>query len=179
MLSELLKTDERLKILYYALYTDNFTVTEVSNITGVTKGLVSRFLDYMHSQGLLEREKNRFNVVNSANTRALKLLLNVARIDAIALHRDWIKALGLFGSWALGTNTLDSDIDVWIKVDSRPSELELAKLQQEIGEMTSSDVNLLTVTPEYSKILKEDEPFFHSLMKTSYPLIGDDIDWTD
>jgi predicted nucleotidyltransferase len=168
-----------LKILYYALYTDNFTVTEVSNSTGVTKGLVSRFLDYMHSQGLLRRERNRFNVIYSAKTRALKLLLNVARINATTLYKDWIRALGLFGNWALGTNTLESDIDVWVKVDPRPPGLELARLQQEIGAMTSSDVNLITITPEYLKTLRDDEPLFHSLMRTSYPLIGDDIVWTD
>jgi len=179
MLSELFKTEKRLDILYYSLYANDFTVTEVSRRTGVTKGLVSRFLDYMHSQGLLRRERNRFEVIDSAKTRAVKSLLNIARIDTEALHKDWVKSLGLFGSWALGSNTIESDVDIWVMVDERPAEFELARLQNEIGAMTFSEVNLITITPEYLKVLRQDEPFFHSLMKTSSVLIGDDIEWID
>jgi len=166
-------------MLYYCLYTSDYTVTEVSRQTGVTKGLVSRFLDYLHSQGLIEREANRFYVTNVPTTRAVKLLLNISRIEMGALHRDWLTGLGIYGSWAQGTNTLESDIDVWIKVDENPGEMELARLQNQIKEMLSSEVNTITITPEYLKTLRQDEPFFHSLIRTSYTLIGDGIEWPE
>ncbi|NOR60642.1 MAG: ArsR family transcriptional regulator [Methanosarcinales archaeon] len=55
MLTELFKTKERVRIISYIMYQKNFTVNQVSNETGVTKGLVSRYLRYAYGAGLLTK----------------------------------------------------------------------------------------------------------------------------
>jgi len=58
MLTELFKTKERVRIISYILYQESFTVNMVSNETGITKGLVSRYLKYVHEVGLSTKIKN-------------------------------------------------------------------------------------------------------------------------
>jgi DNA-directed RNA polymerase specialized sigma subunit len=55
MLVELFKSEERLKILYCSLYQKDFTVMHVSRETGVTKGLVSRYLKKLDELGKLQK----------------------------------------------------------------------------------------------------------------------------
>ncbi len=43
MLTELFKTKERVRIISYILYQKNFTVSQVSNETGVTKKIGSSY----------------------------------------------------------------------------------------------------------------------------------------
>ena len=44
VLSEILKTSDRIFILRYAAVNSSFTATDVVNATGKSKGLVSRYL---------------------------------------------------------------------------------------------------------------------------------------
>jgi predicted nucleotidyltransferase len=85
--------------------------------------------------------------------------------------------LGLYGSWARGTNHQDSDLDVWIRADSLPPESELARLQMILSLQADSEVNLLVLTPEKLERLKrEDPPFYNSLVLNSITLKGEPIE---
>jgi len=178
MLTELFKTKERVNILYYVLYQNAFTVNQVSKETGVTKGLVSRYLNYLHRVGLLNRLGNSYRTKDCAHTRAVKLLLNLNKLhnlDSLDIH--WAAGTGIFGSWALGTNTYESDLDIWVKVDAYPSEYELARLQKDIRTMAGVEVNLLVLTHEKMEgMIKADPPFYNSLIRTSVVLEGESIE---
>lgn len=177
MLTELFKTKKRVKILYYILYQDAFTVSQVSKETGVTKGLVSRYLNYLNTGGFLDRFGNLYNIRDCAHTRAVKLLLNLNKINIDLMNVNWATGAGIFGSWAHGTNTYKSDIDLWIKVDIYPSENELAYLQKDVRTMTGAEVNLLVLTPKkIDEIKKTDPPFYNSLIRTSVILVGEPIE---
>ena len=91
MLTELFKTKERLKILYYIMYQKSFAVNQVSKETGVTKGLVSRCLNYPNATGLLNRSGHSYypddnahnaGVDGRAVNRAVKVLLNIGSLEA-------------------------------------------------------------------------------------------------
>ncbi|MDI3488537.1 MAG: hypothetical protein PWR26_1254 [Methanosarcinales archaeon] len=177
MLVELFKSEERLRILYYSLYQRDFTVTQVSRETGVTKGLVSRYLNKLTEFGLLVKHGRVYRFGDSAMIRVIKLLLNLNKIDEDSLKRDWIKGFGLFGSWAKGTNTDESDLDVWIKTETYPSEFELGKLQKKLREMVGTEVNLVVLTHQKIKELKEkDRPFYNSIVNDSIVLWGESIE---
>lgn len=53
-----------------------------------------------------------------------KILEKLASIDK---EKFGILELGLFGSYAKGTNTLDSDIDILVKLDSSSSKVKYEK----------------------------------------------------
>lgn len=177
MLTELFKTKERVRIISYIMYQKNFTVNQVSNKTGVTKGLVSRYLKYVHGAGLFTKIKNSYQPIDCAHTRAIKLLLNLNKINIKSPDLDWATGIGIFGSWAQGTNTYESDLDIWVKVDAYPAEYQMARLQRDIGAMVGVEVNMLVLTPEKIKSIKmADQPFYNSLLRTSIVLKGGSIE---
>jgi predicted nucleotidyltransferase len=177
MLTELFKTEERAKILRYVMFRSAFSVAEVSRATGITKGLVSRYLRRLVEHGLLHKEGRTYSPLDGAHSRAVKLLLNLERFDLSALSLGSAKGLGLYGSWARGTNHQDSDMDVWIRVDSLPPESELARMQRDLGLQASSEVNLLVLTPEKLERLKRDDvPFYNSLVMNSVTLKGEPLE---
>ena len=177
MLTELFKTEERARVLRYVMFRSAFSVAEVSRATGVTKGLVSRYLRLLVEHGLLQKEGREYSPHDGAHSRAIKLLLNLERIDLSTLSLGSDKGLGLYGSWARGTNRQESDLDVWIIADSLPAESMLARLQKELSQQADSEVNLLVLTPEkLERLKKEDTPFYNSLVMSSVTLKGESLE---
>lgn len=177
MLIELFKTEERAKVLRYAMFRSSFSVAEVSRATGVTKGLVSRYLRLLVMHGLLQKEGREYSPNDGALSRAIKLLLNLERIDLSILSLGSARGIGLYGSWARGTNHQESDLDVWIKADGLPPENTLARLQKDLSQQADSEVNLLVLTPEkLERLKKEDKPFYNSLVLNSVTLKGEPIE---
>jgi predicted nucleotidyltransferase len=177
MLTELFKTEERACILRYVIYRKSFRAVDVSRETGVTKGLVSRYLNILEMQGLLQKKGREYYPHDCARCRAVRLLLNLERIDLSALSLGFARGIGLYGSWARGTNDEESDLDFWIKADSLPEQSILARLQRDLSVQTGSEVNLLILTPEkLDRIRREDPPFYNSLILSSATLKGEPIE---
>jgi predicted nucleotidyltransferase len=177
MLIELFKTEERAKVLRYAMFRNSFICSEVSRATGVTKGLVSRYLRLLEEYGLLQKDGRKYSAHDGAHSRAIKLLLNLEKIDLSTLSLGSARGLGLYGSWARGTNHQESDLDVWIRADSLPAESELARLQKDLSWQVDCEVNLLVLTPEKLERLKrEDKPFYNSLVMGSVTLKGESLE---
>ena len=127
--------------------------------------------------GLAAKKGREYSPQDGARCRAIRLLLNLERIDLSALSLVSARGIGLYGSWARGTNDQESDLDVWIKADSLPGQSILARLQRDLSIQTGSEVNLLTLTPEKLERLKiEDPPFYNSLVMDSVTLKGEGLE---
>jgi len=177
MLIDLFKSKERVKILYYVLYRDNVSVTGVSKETGTNKGLVSRYLDNLARHELLQKIDKKYRVLDNAMVRAIKVLLNLDRLSPKPVTFDQVHGIGIFGSWAQGTNTYKSDIDVWIRVERYPPEKELAQIQNALRKAAGCEINLLVLTPQKMRELRsKDAPFYNSLVRTSIVLDGEPIE---
>ena len=177
MLVELFKTEERACILRYVMFRKSFRASEVSKATGVTKGLVSRYLRLLESYDLLQKTGREYSPQDGPNSRTIKILLNLERIDLPALSLVPARGWGLYGSWARGTNDRESDLDVWIKADNIPSEILLAKLQGDLSLKAESEVNLLVLTSEkLERMKREDTPFYNSLIMNFLNLKGEPIE---
>ena len=177
MLVELFKTEERACILRYVMFRKSFRAAEVSRATGVTKGLVSRYLRLLEAYDLLQKTGREYSPQDGTNSRTIKILLNLERINLPALSLVPARGLGLYGSWARGTNNQESDLDVWIKADSLPSESLLARLQKDLSLKAESEVNLLVLTPEKLERMKiEDAPFYNSLIMDFLTLKGEPLE---
>jgi predicted nucleotidyltransferase len=51
---------------------------------------------------------------------------------------------GLFGSWARGEATRDSDVDILVRFEARQSLVDLARIEREISEELGQSVDLVT-----------------------------------
>lgn len=177
MLVELFKTEERVEILRHVMFSSGYTVSEVSRTIGINKGLVSRYLRYLEKQGLVQRDGRRYSPLDGALPRVVKLLLNLESIDLSSLNLGAAKGLGLYGSWAKGTNRQDSDLDVWIRAEVQPSENDLARLQRDLSLQTGSEVDLLVLTPKkLERIKREDPPFYSALITCPVTLKGEPLE---
>jgi len=175
MLPELFSSKKRIQILEYALYQDNIRVTKVSEELSLSKGFVSEFLFILHKNKILHKDK-AYHPTNNPLTRTIKILLNINKIDITKIKKPFIKGIGLYGSWANGTNTVDSDLDIWFKTNKYPDEKELAHLSKILREMTHTNVQLLVLTPQKTEQIKKDTPFFSSLYYSSILLWGEPIE---
>ncbi len=176
MLSELFKTPERWNILHEVFLRNEIRVTEISKDTNTSKGLVSRFLKEMEKEGLLLRKGLKYYNKNTSLVKAIKVMLNLNILKWEEISPSWAQSAALYGSWASGTNTDESDVDIWIKTDKAPSTHKLTQLYKKIRNRTSSEIHILILTPEKLEDIKlNDPPFYDSLKNNSLVLEGEPV----
>lgn len=173
----MLSTKERLRILLYILYKkDEINITEVAKETGVSKGLVSNFFRILAKEKILVRKKRKFRVNDNLKVKALKIFLNLYRVDENLFRKfKFIRGVGIYGSFVKGENSEKSDIDMWILIN-KTSEENLAKLSKEL-KRKYGNVKPLYLTEEKLKTLKEkDKVFYYSLVFGSINIYGEKIE---
>lgn len=176
-LSRIFSSEERIKVLRYVLYINRpFGVIDVTRDVGVSQGLASEYLKLLYDFDILNRTGTKYSTKDNAVVRSIKTLLNVFTLNVKELKEflNEIEGFGIYGSWATGTNTVDSDIDVWVRVKSHPGDLWAAKLADKIRELTLAPrVDLIILTPD--KIEKLRGKKLYEDMKNGIILYGGGI----
>ena len=168
MLSKLFTTERRMRILSSLLEKDTFGVEEVARELKISKGTVSSYLKELIEGGLVKKEGRRFRWADENAQRELKREVNywTLREKLISLKSDWIKALGVYGSFARGENRRDSDVDVWILVEEEDP-LKVAELHENLELLTGRKVDLMVLTKERLNRLKVENPYLYWNIKLS------------
>ncbi|MBM3120505.1 MAG: winged helix-turn-helix transcriptional regulator [Chloroflexi bacterium] len=178
-MSTLLARDKE-RILEYILSnpTKNVGVRDIAKVLGLSPAHVSRTLKELRNNNIISD-----NVVNLANpmVNSLKVFFNIKLVqekDIInKLTTAEISGAGIYGSWANGTNHEDSDLDIWIKVRKHPGETKIASISGELRKALGRRVQILILTPERIKRLKDNDPaFYYSLVHSSINLWGETIE---
>ncbi|WP_048151613.1 nucleotidyltransferase domain-containing protein [Palaeococcus ferrophilus] len=175
---ELLSTEERIKILRHVLEQPLVGVEETAKATGVSKGLVSKTLSLLVKYGIAEKRGRKFRILNNPKKRELKRFLNFTYLypKLEGLREGWTLGLGVYGSFARGENTPESDLDVWVLTE-RPSIQKSASLKRKIEAVVGREVNLLVLTPGRLRNLRENDPvFYYSLVYGSMLVWGEALD---
>lgn len=176
-LPALFRTKERIKLLRATLTLPVCTVQQITTRTGLSKGLVSQYLALLEREGLLERNNRVYQPKNCSLTAAVKRLLNVDLVSAEFKKPSWAQGTGMYGSWADGTNTDESDLDLFLFSEALPSGIMVAELERDVSRALNVEVHVLVLTrKKITGMRKSDEPFYQSFMKQSITLEGD---WYD
>ena len=173
----LFSTKERIKILSHLIYKKNYiSVSKVSGDINLSKGLVSKYLDFLVKEGVLKRSGGKFLVKNNIQTKAIKILLNLNIFDNNFFKKyRFVKSAGLYGSFVKGTNNEDSDTDLWIFVEKTNDE-NLAKLTNELQKKFGNIKPLYLTKEKIILLKKEDMIFYYSLIFGSIVVYGDEIE---
>jgi predicted nucleotidyltransferase len=173
MLQELFSTNERVKILNVVLFEQGLNNASITRKADVNKGLVSIFTRSLIDKGIVEKRDRRYYFRSTPFVKQLKVLLNLSKMQDIEeLIPGSIIGMGLFGSWADGSNDTDSDLDLWMMMDEIDHE-EVGEVIQIIRERISSEPNILLLTPKkWKRMKKEDFPFTSSLLRNTITLAG-------
>jgi len=127
-MESLFSTSQRIKILEAVIFrTDSVSVNNIASQLKLSKGLVSKYFQILLKEQILKKEKGKLVVADNASVKAVKILLNVRRIDTRTFGKyPFVTAVGLYGSCARGENTEDSDVDLWVRVKDVDTAIDLA-----------------------------------------------------
>jgi predicted nucleotidyltransferase len=74
--------------------------------------------------------------LNNSSVKSIKIIFNINQFKPSFFKKyPFIEGVGLYGSCVKGTNTEDSDIDLWIKL-KKIDELKLAQLTNALKKKT-------------------------------------------
>ncbi len=172
-IDKIFSTRERLKILTAVIYSEGeFGVNETAKRLKLSKGLVSKYFGILEKEGIIGRKRNKFSVMDSGVVKGIKTMLNTLRIDPDIFRRyRFVRSAGLYGSCAKGTNTVKSDVDLWVKIDKADDE-ELAGMTSELRREIEN-VKILILDDRKIKMLQSEDPvFYYSLFFGSIHLYG-------
>jgi predicted nucleotidyltransferase len=175
---KLLSTPERARILEYLLANPGgkLQVRSIARKLEVSPASVSNCLGRLREKRMIEGNLD----IKHPIVRALKILMNIEKLDnAVEKLKPMpkeIKGIGAYGSWASGTNTENSDIDIWLLADSQIAEIELARMQSRLKNSLNTECSLLAVTPQKLAQMKEKDPVMYYSLVNSFILRGAGID---
>ena len=175
-LVSLFRSRERLRILEYVMSREGLRVTDIAKELDLSKGLASEFMRTLLDNGIVRRSDGAaYSPSDNYAARQVKRMINLSKVDLRRLDRKMIDGIGIYGSWARGTNTIESDADIWIKAEEYPPQEYLAKLSAQLRRMLGCEIRLLVLTPAKTQELAKDDVFFSALTRDSVLLWGEDI----
>lgn len=174
-LAEVFRTEERVRILRHVAERGTVTAMAIVRAEGVSKALVSRYLRRLEDEGYLVRQGRTYVWLDHARGRSVKRLLTADRLAPVLRLPVWAMGIGIYGSYAAGTNTAGSDLDVWVLVGEYTPDLEVsaARVEREIERETGVETSLLLLTAKrLAELRRTDEPFYRSLISSNITFGG-------
>ncbi|MFT4309187.1 MAG: nucleotidyltransferase domain-containing protein [Candidatus Woesearchaeota archaeon] len=122
-----------------------FGIRELSRILKINHTTVRQHLIRLKKEGYLEVEKEGlysfYKIFLSRKTLNLKLYYNLEKIRMSGLVEEIVRkydypTIGIFGSYAIGMDYADSDIDICI-LTSITNEVDLTKFEKKLGRKIS------------------------------------------
>src|SRR3989338_792817 len=154
-------------------------IRDIADNLGISPGTVHKLAAFLKKTGLASETKQKNRILLSLNKhhpilKEIKRIINFNDILNAPAYRKLRKfgKIGIYGSFASGTNDKDSDLDIWIQTSRK--ELELRPLIRELEKQLNTRVNPVFLTSQKIIYLKKDDPEFYTrLLLTS---IGDLFD---
>ena len=177
-LHSLLSTKERLKILSHVIYQNKpFTINRTANKLKLSKGLISKYFHILLKERVLQKSSHGFFVRETPLTKSLKIFLNLNTLDFSSIFKKhrFVKAAGLYGSLAKGTNTMESDIDLWVLTEDVEEE-KIAKLTNEVKRKSNKIKPVYLTREKLIEMRKKDPVFYYALVFGSISIYGEEIE---
>ncbi len=105
----------------------------------------------------------------------IRQLINIYELQSHSSFKELKKhgSVGIYGSFAAGKDTPESDIDLWIYTKNHVDVIKLKKVTRELEADFKREVKLLVLTDKKIKDLKENDPEFYFRLKLTS--VGVDI----
>jgi len=164
---ELFSTKERVSLLFAIIYgSGEIRIRDLARRAKTSPAQAHKYVLILERNGILKNRK----LAESAKTRELRALLNLKKIEdsgtVDAIRKAFPKPIGIgvFGSWANGTNNSESDIDLWVRVPQKADEARVAAAKKAVEAKLGSKADLIVVSPEMQSGLRlKSEAFYYSI----------------
>ena len=175
----LFSTVEREKIFTYLIYhfEEGISLHKIAREVGVSPSQVHKYVSILKDMRFVQDNK----LLDSPLIRSLRLVENLLQlrkervVNFLKKSIPSAEGIGIYGSWAKGSNTGDADLDIWIKVSKAPDDLTLAKTRRTLEKKLGVVVDLTPITPEKFEYLKKKNPPFYFSLCNSTRLWGEKL----
>ena len=100
----------------------------------------------------------------------------IIKLSNIVLFDEKIIGMGVYGSYAKGTNDENSDIDIWIKSKGPLKEDDIAKFEYEMSKKLGARLNVTVLYPKkIERLKKDDKEFYYSIASGSFLIRGEGL----
>ena len=174
-MNKVYSTPERERILRYLLYNQGEkTMREIAKEAKVSPAQVHKYLRILEKAGVAKGTV----LLENPNVHAIRLAQNLEGLEKAGLvgmlrkKIPGVRGVGIFGSWARGTNLEKSDIDVWVRVGKEPEVLKAAEVRKELEKKLGAGVDLVFLDEKRLKGHMEKNPVFYFSLHYSIVLWG-------
>ncbi len=175
-MATLFSTPERERILEYFLYQpkEKMTMRQIARELSLSPALIHKYVTLLRKFGLLKG----MEMQNTPLVCSLRLTQNILRFRRAGIAGilkkkiPGIKGVGFFGSWAKGTNDMDSDLDIWIKVEEEPELLLVAETRKDLEKKMKVDIDMVVIDEKKIIAHREKNPPFYFSLYNSIVLWG-------
>ncbi len=154
-------------------------IRELADRLKISPASVHKFAKILKKEDLAKevKQKNmkiiRLNKENPL-VKQLKSLINLDSIINTHGYKELKKfgTIGIYGSFANGTNDNESDLDIWVCTEKK--EVELRPIARELEKQMNTKVSLLILSKSKIESLRKNDPEFYTRLKLTS--IGGKID---
>ncbi len=178
MRTSILSNDKRETLFRYLINhpKEPLKVRLLATELGVAPSFVSIFLKSLRKEGLVKGDSLD---PGSPELRSWKILLNIQAITpSLSKFARMLgaKGIGLYGSCSDGTDTPESDLDLWVKINIPPPDIVIAKGKALLREATGREISVFIVTKERIISLQKTDPSLYCSLSHSFHLWGEMLD---
>jgi predicted nucleotidyltransferase len=164
----LLSTDERERILGYVLEhpSERINMNKLARELKLSVGQIHKYVTILREYKIVMDDR----LQEIPLTCALRLLWNLKRIKeakVVGILRRGLPniiGIGIYGSWASGTNSEGADLDLWVNTEKEPDDISIAKVRRELETRMQLPVDLTITTPDrLAHFRKKSDAFYFSL----------------
>jgi predicted nucleotidyltransferase len=161
-------TEKNIKILRMLSNNDFLYLREISDKANIPPATVHQALKLFRNLGFIQErsEKNKKIVSLSRNNLILKKTKSLVNIY-ILFNNAWFKKLnrqgivGVYGSYAHGSDDAGSDIDMWIFTDSGIGLPGLQPIIKNIENDVKREIRLMLLTKSKLERIRKSDPEFY------------------
>lgn len=158
---------------------ESMHIRDIADELRISPGTVHKLISLLKANNMASetRKKNRSIIsLNKENAmiKEIKRLINLNDFMNTKAYDKLKKTgrIGIYGSYANGTNDNESDLDIWIRTEKK--EMELRPIIRAMEQEMKTRINPLILTEQKLSQLKRNDPEFYTrLILTS---IGEKID---
>jgi predicted nucleotidyltransferase len=147
-------------------------IREISEKTGTSPGQVHQAIKIFKKFDFIKEKKLKNKKILSLDLNNLLLckirqLLNIHELQIQESFKELINygIVGIYGSFAAGKDTPQSDIDLWIYSKGHIDALKLKSITRKIETSLGKEIKLLILNEKKIKDLREHDPEFYFRLK--------------
>jgi len=165
---DLVSTPEREKVAGHVLRHSSqpIRINAMARELHLSPGQVHKCVQRMRDLELVREDR----IIEGPRITSLRRMFNVSELEEkkiASLIQEGFKpclGIGVYGSWASGTNTEDSDLDIWIKLGIQPPDASIAATRRKIQQRLGVSVDFVFATRERMQDIAAKSPsLFYAL----------------